>query len=73
MLPDVEASSTQRSPTIVKNNSASGNDYTPKDFVACGLLIVEADGVKASSNNLFDDERNLCNFGKGGGNFNPAP
>lgn len=58
---------------IVKNNSSSGNNYTPKDTIACGLLIFDADGVKASSNNLFDNERNQCNFGKGGGQFNPVP
>ncbi|MBI2776634.1 MAG: right-handed parallel beta-helix repeat-containing protein [Chloroflexi bacterium] len=58
---------------IVKFNSVSRNTYTPADTIACGLLIYQADGVKASSNSLFDNERNQCNFGKGGGSFNPAP
>lgn len=56
---------------VVKDNTVSGNSYTGPD-VACGLLLFQGDGVKASSNNLFDNERNLCNFGKGGGKFNPT-
>jgi hypothetical protein len=55
----------------VKNNTVSGNSYTGPD-VACGLLLFQADGVKTSSNNLFSNERDLCNFGKGGGKFNPS-
>ena len=58
---------------IVQGNTISGNNYTPPSFVACGLLLFEADGVKASSNPWFDNEKNLCNFGRGGGKFNPAP
>lgn len=57
---------------IVKNNSASGNWYTPTSDIACGLLIYQADGVHASSNNFFNNERNQCNFGKGGGTFKPS-
>jgi len=55
---------------IVRNNEISGNDYTPKDTVSCGLLFFDADGVKASQNTYRDNERNVCNVGKGGGNFN---
>jgi hypothetical protein len=55
----------------VKNNTVSGNSYTGPD-VACGLLLFQADGVKASSNNLFNNERDVCNFGKGGGKLNPS-
>lgn len=57
---------------IVKNNTVSGNDYTPSSFVACGVLFFEADGVKASANDLFANEKNQCNFGKGGGNVSPT-
>jgi hypothetical protein len=57
----------------LKNNAVSGNNYTPVSDVACGLLYFEADGVKASNNNVFANERDICNFGKGGGKFNPAP
>jgi hypothetical protein len=55
----------------VKNNTVSGNSYTGPD-VACGLLLYQAGGVKASANNLSNNERDMCNFGKGGGKFNPA-
>lgn len=56
----------------VKGNSASGNWYTPASDIACGFLIYQADGVNASSNNFFNNERNQCNFGKGGGTFKPV-
>ena len=32
---------------------------------------IEASGVKMSKNTLFDNEQNMCNFGKGGGKGNP--
>jgi len=57
----------------VRGNTVSGNDYTPKSFVACGLLLFEADGVRASANTYSANERDVCNFGKGGGQFNPNP
>ncbi len=57
---------------LVKANTVSGNWYTPKSFVSCGLLFFQANGVKQQANNLFDNEINLCNVGRGGGNFNPS-
>lgn len=57
----------------VMNNTASGNYYTPISDVACGILYYQADGVKASKNTEFANERDVCNFGKGGGTFNPSP
>jgi hypothetical protein len=57
----------------IRGNTISGNAYTPADTVACGLLVFEADGVRTSKNTQFGNERDLCNFGKGGGNFNPNP
>jgi hypothetical protein len=57
---------------VVKHNSASLNNYTPTSFVACGFLIYQAKGVSASSNSFFNNERNQCNFGKGGGTFKPT-
>jgi hypothetical protein len=53
---------------LIKGNTVSGNWYTPKSFVACGLLFFDANGVKQQGNNLFDNEVNLCNVGRGGGN-----
>jgi hypothetical protein len=57
---------------VVKMNSSSGNYYTPKSDLACGFLIYQADGVSASGNNFFNNERNQCNFGKGGGTYKPS-
>ncbi len=51
----------------IKGNTVSGNWYTPVSDVACGVLLFQANGVKASSNTLFANERDNCNFGKGGG------
>jgi hypothetical protein len=56
---------------VVKNNTVSGNFYTGPD-VACGILLYQADGVKTSANNLFSNERDICNFGKGGGKLTPS-
>jgi hypothetical protein len=53
---------------LIKGNSVSGNWYTPKSFVACGLLFFDAAGVKQQGNNLFGNEIDLCNAGRGGGN-----
>jgi len=58
---------------IVQENQVSGNDYTPKSFVSCGLLMFEGDGVRASQNHYANNERNVCVFGRGGGEFNPEP
>ena len=58
---------------IVSGNTVSGNDYTPTSYDACGILFYQADGVKQSKNTLFNNERDVCNFGKGGGQFNPNP
>ena len=58
---------------VVQENQVSGNDYTPKSFVSCGLLMFDADGVRASQNHYANNERNVCVFGRGGGEFNPEP
>ncbi len=57
----------------VKSNTVSGNNYTPASDIACGILLFQADGVKSSSNTLFANERDNCNYGKGGGSFKPTP
>ncbi|HEV8490279.1 MAG TPA: ExeM/NucH family extracellular endonuclease [Candidatus Limnocylindrales bacterium] len=54
----------------IRGNSVSGNFYTGPD-VACGILLFQADGVKQQANTLFANERDLCNFGRGGGNVKP--
>ena len=52
----------------VKSNTVSGNNYTPAGTESCGVLLYRADGVKASGNTLFANEKDMCNYGKGGGN-----
>jgi hypothetical protein len=56
---------------LVRGNTVSRNWYTPAGTEACGLLIYQATGVKQQMNNLFDNEVNFCNFGRGGGNTRP--
>lgn len=58
---------------IVQENQMSGNNYTPKSYVSCGLLMFDADGVRALENHYSNNERNVCVFGRGGGEFNPEP
>ena len=53
---------------VVRGNSVSGNDYTPAGTTSCGILIFQADGAKVQQNTYRDNESNMCNFGKGGGN-----
>ena len=57
----------------VSGNSIYNNDYTPKSFIACGLLLFDAGGVNTGTNLYRHDESNMCNFGKGGGTFSPTP
>jgi Right handed beta helix region len=54
--------------SLVTGNTVSGNWYTPATWTACGLILYKADGVKQKSNNLFGNQTNLCNAGRGGGN-----
>jgi len=57
---------------LVRDNTVTGNWYTPESYVSCGLLFFEAEGVKQQSNALDANERNLCNYGRGGGNFDAS-
>lgn len=54
---------------LVSANEISGNDYTPNTFFACGIIVVDADGVdRKQQDNLFaDNEKDTCGFAKGGG------
>jgi len=56
---------------LVEGNAVSGNDYTPQSFVGCGLLFFDAQGVKQRKNALSDNEKDVCNFGRGGGQYIP--
>jgi len=57
----------------VQGNTVSGNNYTPKDTTACGLLLFQSDGVRTGKNVFTGNEKDLCNFGRGGGSANPVP
>lgn len=60
---------------LVSGNALSGNWYTAPaglpEFDACALLFFEAGGVKQKANAFAANEKNLCNAGRGGGNFDP--
>ncbi len=51
----------------VTGNTVTGNDYTPVTWSACGLLFYQAGGGlgQASSNELSDNERDVCTAGGG--------
>ena len=57
---------------LISANTVSGNDYTPTSWFACGIIIVDADGVDArpQDNLLFDNEKDLCGYRRGG-NYEP--
>lgn len=56
----------------VQRNTVTANSFTPASFESCGLLFFQADGVRQSRNTLGGNERDLCNFGRGGGRAAPA-
>ncbi len=57
---------------FVRSNTMASNWYTPKSYVSVGLLIYLSGGVKQQDNTFISNERNLYNYMRGGGNFNPA-
>ena len=54
---------------MVAGNTIGSNFYTPKTYVACGVLIYQADGVKLGKNTFSGNEKDLCNISRGGGSF----
>lgn|SRR5438094_893250 len=63
---------------LISANEISGNNYTPNSFFACGIIVVDADGVdRKQQDNLFPpntdpmaNEKDTCGFAKGG-NYDP--
>ncbi len=63
---------------LVSANTIAGNYYTPNDTFACGILIIQTDGVDAKpqdqsfppNNDANANEKDLCTFSKGG-NYEP--
>lgn len=56
----------------VTDNSISGNAYTGPDTIACGLLMYQAEGVKQQKNSFSDNQKNVCSYGRGGGNVSAS-
>jgi hypothetical protein len=56
----------------VRGNTVRDNNYAPSDWLACGVLLYQAGGVKLQSNTYSGNERDLCNVGRGGGRFQPG-
>jgi hypothetical protein len=56
----------------IRGNTVSGNNYTPSAWLACGVLLYEAGGVKLQATTYGGNERDLCNVGRGGGRFQPG-
>lgn len=54
----------------VSDNTIAGNVYTgTANAESCGLLFFQADGVKQRRNSFEENQRSLCNFGRGGGSL----
>jgi hypothetical protein len=61
---------------VAKNNVVTGNNYTPTDTEACGILLYEADGVKLDTDKVLNklvtaNEVQVCDAGRGGKKYNP--
>lgn len=54
------------------SNTASNNYYTGATYVSCGVLLYKAGGVKLTSTTYVGNQKNLCNYGKGGGSVKPS-
>ena len=52
---------------LVSGNTISAHDYVPTDFVACGLLFVQAGGGlgRTKSNTFIANEQDICTGGVG--------
>jgi len=58
---------------LVSGNTISAHDYTPPDFVACGLLFFRAGGGlgRAKGNTFVANEQNICTAGVGPSSNSP--
>jgi hypothetical protein len=54
----------------VTGNTVTINDYTPKAWTACGILLYQATG-QAVGEQVRHNEANICNAGRGGGSARP--
>lgn len=60
---------------MVDGNEVKDHDYTPPDFVACGVLMFEGGGgLGRTKNNIYSgNEQNLCTAGAGSPPFSGTP
>ena len=56
----------------ISTSTIRDNDYTPKSFVACGLLWFDAAGVNDDTNVYLNNERDKCGFNGRGGSYEGA-
>jgi hypothetical protein len=57
----------------ISTSTIRDNDYTPKSFVACGLLWFDANGLNDDTNVYLNNERDKCGFNGRGGSYEGAP
>lgn len=51
----------------VQGDVITGDYYTGGTWTACGLLMYQANGVRTGKNAFSDNQRDVCNVGRGGG------
>ena len=56
----------------ISTSTMRDNDYTPKSFVACGLLIFDANGVNDDTNVYLNNEKDKCTAQGRGGTYEGA-
>jgi hypothetical protein len=57
----------------ISTSTIRDNDYPPKTFVACGLLVFDANGVNDDTNIYLNNEKDKCTFGGRGGTYEGMP
>ena len=55
---------------LIDGNTIRDNWYTPAANEACGILVIDASGVKKKQNTLSGNEVDFYNGGRGGGKTN---
>jgi nitrous oxidase accessory protein NosD len=57
----------------ISTSTIRDNEYTPKSFYSCGLLIFDAAGVNDDTNVYLANEKDKCTFGGRGGTTEGMP
>jgi len=56
----------------ISTSTIRDNDYTPNTFVACGLLVFDANGVNDDTNVYLNNEKDKCTAQGRGGTYDGA-